>query len=103
MGHDLDDQFGETVVAEIVIQLRRNGAMSVAGNINDEAFGIYLIDTAKDTLRNYHARLRLGQVGGLIVPAYDTALTGTPEERQLAESWNELHKARDAKEKGELQ
>jgi hypothetical protein len=90
---DGDDLYGDTVVAALEIKLRRNGAMSVAGSITDEAYGLYLLDTARDTLRNYHARRRLGQVGGLIVPAHDTALVGTAEEKRLLAAREELVRA----------
>jgi hypothetical protein len=89
-GHDIDDLFGEAVVAWLTIKLRRNGAMSVEGHVNDEPFAKYLLETARDTVANYHARLKLGQVGGVIVPAYDTALVGTPEERKLMQAHEKL-------------
>ena len=90
---DADDLHGDTVVAEIVIQLRRNGAMSVAGSITDEVYARYLIDTARDTLTNYHAQRRLGLRSQLIVPAHDTALVGTPEEKKLLAARDELANA----------
>lgn len=88
MTRDADDLHGDTVVATIEIKLRRNGAMSVAGSITDEAYGLYLLDTARDTLKSHHARGRLG--GGIIVPAHDTALVGTPEEKLLLAARHEL-------------
>jgi hypothetical protein len=72
-GKDPDDIHGETVVAEIVIQMRRNGCMSVQGSINDHEFAKYILDTARDTLDTYHARKKLGQ-DTIIVPAYEKKL-----------------------------
>ena len=93
---DPDDLHGETVVAFLEIKLRRSGAMSVAGHINDLAFGLHLLDTARETLKNHHAQLAAGTRGGLIVPAYDTSLVGTPEERKLFDARGEIAKRRDA-------
>ena len=87
---DRDDLHGDTVVAEITIQLRRNGCMSVAGSITDETYARYLLDTARDTLTNYHIQRRFGNRSHLVVPAHDTALVGTPEEKQLLQARHEL-------------
>ena len=38
------------IVAEINIRLRRNGAMSVEGNVGDREFALALIDNARDAL-----------------------------------------------------
>lgn len=89
-GRDADDLHGETVVAEITIQLRRNGCMSVGGSITDEVYARYLLDTARDTLTNYHIQQKLGNRSSIIVPAHDTALVGTPEERKLFAARDEL-------------
>lgn len=97
MSRDPDDLFGDTVVAELQIKLRRNGAMSVAGSITDETYALHLLDTARDTVRNYHAQRLLGQRSTLIVPAHDTSLVGTPEEKALLGAREQLHVARDAR------
>lgn len=89
-GHNLDDLHGDTVVASIEIKLRRNGSMSVGGSITDETYARYLLDTARDTLTNYHIQRRLGNRSQIIVPAHDTALVGTPEEQKLLAARNEL-------------
>lgn len=91
---DPDDLHGDTVVAAIEIKLRRNGAMSVAGSINDLHYALHLIDTARDTIKAHHAKLAAGERGGLIVPAYDTSLVGTPEERKLYEAREDIAKRR---------
>jgi hypothetical protein len=94
-GRDLDDLHGDTVVAEIVIQMRRNGCMSVQGSINDHEYAKFILDTARDTLNTYHARKRLG-MDAIIVPAYDTALVGTEQEKKLLKARDELSDAMGA-------
>jgi hypothetical protein len=75
MSHDRDndDLHGDAVVAFIAIKVRRNGAMSVEGCIDEEAYALAMIDTARDTIRNHNQRKRING-GGLIIPAHDTAL-----------------------------
>jgi hypothetical protein len=90
---DPDDLYGDTPVAKIEIVLRRNGCMSVAGSITDLTYGLYLLDTARDTLKSHHARERLTGGARLIVPAHDTALVGTPEEKKLLAAREELSTA----------
>jgi hypothetical protein len=87
---DADDAHGDTVVAEIIVQCRRNGSMSVAGSITDEMYALAMLETAKDSLRGYHDQRRAGRRSALVVPAYDTALVGTPLERKLIEARDEL-------------
>lgn len=97
-GKDPDNLHGDTVVAEIVIQMRRNGCMSVAGSIEDYQYGKFLLQTATDTLGSYHARKQMGGGGlNLIVPAHDTALVGTPEEKALLKARDELSDAMSGK------
>lgn len=93
VGTDPDDLHGDTVVAEVVIQMRRNGCMSVAGSIEDFEYGKMLLDTARDTLGTYHARKRMGNGSTIIVPAHDTALIGTPQEKKLLAARDELANA----------
>lgn len=71
---DPDDLHGDQTVAVIEVRVRRNGAMSVGGCINDESYAIAMLQHAIDSVRSYNARRRLGQPGGLIVPAEDTGL-----------------------------
>ena len=42
---------------------------------------------------NYHGRAKLMDGKAIIVPAYDTALVGTPEEKQLLAARDELANA----------
>ncbi len=91
-----DNLFGDTVVAEIVIQLRRNGCMSIAGSITDEKFAKRMLDTARETLTNYHIQRHRGNRSSLVVPPYDTALTGTSEEKLLLKAKKELLGAKEA-------
>lgn len=87
---DPDDLHGDTVVAFLEIKLRRNGSMSVAGSITDEVYALHLLDTARATVRGYHAQRALGHRSALIVPAHDTSLVGTPEEKRLLAARDEL-------------
>lgn len=73
MTRDPDDP-DDAVVCKIEIAIRANGAMSVAGAINDLAFALACLDNAKDSVRNYHSRQRL-ENGGLIIPARDHGLS----------------------------
>ena len=70
MSRDPDDLYGDEKVSTIEISIRRNGAMSVAGAINDLPAALAMLDAAKDSVRNYHARQRVTN-GGLIVPSHD--------------------------------
>lgn len=92
-GRDGDDLHGDTVVSEITVSLRRNGCMSVAGAITDLTYALYLLDTARDTVKSYHARAAMGMGQSIIVPAHDTALAGSPEERKLLAARDELANA----------
>lgn len=91
--HNLDDRHGETVVASITIQMARNGACRVEGSITDHAFATFMLDTARDVVNNYHQRAKLSEGTAIIVPAYDTALVGTPEEKLLLKARDELANA----------
>ena len=91
--HDFDDAHGETVVSRITIQMTRDGACRVEGSITDHAFATFLLDTARDVVNNYHNRAKLAEGKALIVPAYDTALVGTPEEKLLLQARHDLANA----------
>ena len=60
----------QDVVATIVVRIRRSGAMSVAGDIQDEKAAIAMLDAARDSVRSYHMRQR----GSLIIPAHAAGL-----------------------------
>ncbi len=64
---DPDALYDDQIVAVLELKLRRDGAMSIAGSIDDEAFALKMLDAAKDSVRNYHQRNR----SRLIVPNYD--------------------------------
>lgn len=91
--HNLDDSHGATVVATISIRMSRDGACRVEGSITDHAFATFLLDTARDVVNNYHQRAKLSEGQAIIVPAYDTALVGTPEEKLLLAARHELSNA----------
>lgn len=67
--------------------------MSVEGSITDEAYAKFLLDTARDTLTNYHIQQKLGNRSPILVPAHDTALVGTPEEKKLLTERDKLSDA----------
>jgi hypothetical protein len=90
MPQNLDDVHGQTVVAHLDIRMDRAGNMRLAGSITDEKFALFMLDTARDTLKNYHVQQKLGNRSPIIVPAYDTALVGTPQEKLLLNARHEL-------------
>lgn len=93
----LDDLHGATAVAQIKISMTRDGACKVEGSITDHAFATFLLDTARDVVNNYHGRAKLMNGQAIIVPAYDTALVGTPEEKLLLKARDELANAMTGK------
>ena len=93
---NLDDTYGETVVSYIHIDMRRSGLMSISGTVTDEKYALHMLDTARDQIVSYHAQQKLGNRSPIIVPAYDTAVVGTPEEKRLLEARSELVNAADA-------
>lgn len=93
----LDDLHGQTAVARISITMARNGECRVEGSITDKAFAHFMLDTARDVVNNYHDRAKLMEGKALIVPAYDTALVGTDEEKKLLAARDELSSAMAAK------
>ena len=92
---DLESNFGNTVVSMITIKMHRNGMVSVEGAITDEVYARVLLDTARDTLTNYHLQQKKGLRSPIIVPAYDTALVGTNAEKQLLKAQEDLVSAHD--------
>lgn len=87
MSEDDHSDFGNTVVAFLEIKMRRNGMMSIGGSITDEEYVLKMIDTARATLVENFKREREGKI---IVPAHDTALVGTPQEKKLLRAREEL-------------
>ena len=84
----LDDLHGATTVCRIVIEMDRAGNCKVEGSITDNEIAQLMLYTAKDVVRNYHAK-----GGKIIVPAYDTALVGTEAEKKLLAARHELSDA----------
>lgn len=68
------DDPNDVVVAYLNIAVRKSGAMSVAGCINDQTYALALLETAKDTVRSHHRKSRSNNHSPLIVPAHDTGL-----------------------------
>lgn len=89
----LDDLHGQTGVARIAITMTRDGACRVEGSITDHAFAHFMLDTARDVVNNYHSRAKLMGGQAIVVPAYDTALVGTEEEKKLLKARDELANA----------
>jgi hypothetical protein len=54
----------DDIVAEVRLQLRRNGAMSVAGAVMDKEFALQMIDAARDAVLSFHSR----QPQSILVP-----------------------------------
>jgi hypothetical protein len=69
---DPDDLYGDSTVFLLEIRVRRNGAMSVAGDIYDLPYALAVLDNAKDSIRSHHARLHQNDI--LIVPPNDVDL-----------------------------
>jgi len=90
---NMDDLHGETAVAQIKITMARSGNCRVEGSITDYEFALFLLDTARDVVNNYHNRAKLMDGKAIIVPAYDTALVGTPQEKKLLAARDELSNA----------
>ena len=93
----LDDLHGDTVVATLTISVTRAGNMSLAGSITDEAYIQFMLETALQYMKGYHAQQKLGNRSAILVPAHDTALVGTPEEKRLLEARHELANAMDGR------
>lgn len=87
---NIDDLHGDTVVAKITISMARSGMMKVEGSITDYEFANYMLDTAKDVVKNYHKRAEMSEGKAIVVPAYDTALVGTDAEKKLLAARHEL-------------
>jgi hypothetical protein len=86
----LDDLHGDTVVANLTLQCFRSGVMSVQGSVTDVPYVLAMLDTAREIVLNSHARRKLTHGDMAIIPAYDTALVGTPEEKLLLEARHQL-------------
>lgn len=72
---DPDALYDDQIVAVLELKLRRDGAMSIAGSIDDERFALSLLEAAKDAVRNHHQRNR----SRLIVPSRDMPLLSTDD------------------------
>ena len=58
----------DDVVAELKIQVRRSGAMSVAGCIHEEAYALAMLESARESIKSHNARQRLNGGQAVIVP-----------------------------------
>jgi hypothetical protein len=98
----LEELHGDVPVASITMTLYRSGVMKMEGSITDEAFVGHMLDTARDTMRNYHAQQKLGKRSPILVAADDTALVGTPEEQRLVRARDHLDNLIIADQRGKL-
>ena len=89
----MDELHGATAVARIEVKMDRAGNCRVEGSITDHAFATFMLKTAQDVVNSYHGRAKLMNGNAIIVPAYDTALVGTPEEKLLLAARDELANA----------
>jgi hypothetical protein len=65
---DIDNLYDDAPVSRLEIVCRRNGALSVAGSIDNLEYALAMLDNAKDALRNHHSRR------AIVIPANDVAL-----------------------------
>ena len=68
MTRDPDALYDDAPIARLEIVCRRNGALSVGGDINNLAYALAMLDNARDALRNHHARRPI------IIPGKDTSI-----------------------------
>jgi hypothetical protein len=74
MSRDPDNLYDDDVVAVLELKVRRNGAMSVAGCINEEAYALAMLDNARDTIKRHNTQNKLNAGASLIIPSYDTGI-----------------------------
>lgn len=74
MSRDPDALYDDDVVAVLELKVRRNGAMSVAGCINEEAYALAMLDNARDTIKRHNAKQKINGGASLIIPAHDTGI-----------------------------
>ena len=67
---DPDALYDDAPVARIEIICRRDGALTVAGSIEHEAYALAVLANAADALRSFHAHRRTY----ILVPPRDVAL-----------------------------
>lgn len=67
---DPDALYDDAPVARIELTVRRSGAMSVAGTIDNQAYALAMLANAADAIRNYHTRKK----SQLIIPGNDVSL-----------------------------
>lgn len=93
MRHSLDDLHGDTVVCTLELKTFRSGVMSVGGSVTDYHYALAMLETAKGILQSTLERRKVLTDVPQIVPAYDTALVGTPEEKKLLQARDQLANA----------
>lgn len=71
---DISDIAFAIPVARVEIIMYENGMVKVEGQITNLDFALSMLDTARDTVKNYHARNKLGKGGSVLIPSHDTPL-----------------------------
>lgn len=79
----IESLLGDRAVATITVTLAASGVIKVEGQITDERFAYHMLDTARETVRSWHARSKMGQGGAVLVPANETSMAGTPDASRL--------------------
>lgn len=59
----------DPVVAYLQIDIRRSGALSVAGSIDNERYAVSALQGAIDAVKSHHSKVKT-----LIIPGKDTGL-----------------------------
>jgi hypothetical protein len=67
---DPDALYDDMVVAEVKLQLRRDGSMTIAGNISDTNYIAHMLRVALDEVRGTAARMR----DDLMIPPHGVAI-----------------------------
>jgi hypothetical protein len=69
-GIDPDALYDDEKVAIIEVSIRRNGSMSIAGNINNFDAAILMLEQARDNIK----QKQIAAQGKIIIPASDSGV-----------------------------
>lgn len=72
---DPDDLTGDAPVFTLLIKVRKNGAMSVEGDIYQQKYAIMVLDAAAQSIKSHNARRKI-ENGGLVIPSHDMPTLG---------------------------
>jgi hypothetical protein len=65
---DANEMRDDDVIAEIRIRCRRDGAMSVAGDIQDKMYALAMLDSARECIENHHQRQQFMDGKSVMIP-----------------------------------